>query len=126
MMADKAPCLEPEEALNDWTSSTDAERDRYVTIQEFWVCCTLGRMDAGTLWDRKPRTCEADYRSFYSETDYYVLRQMYHSRNECYSVLADSMRSAGAAGDFCEYDRGVVPLRADASGQASARYVKPR
>jgi hypothetical protein len=29
MMADKAPYLEPEEALNDWTFSTDAERDRY-------------------------------------------------------------------------------------------------
>lgn len=29
MMADKAPYLEPEEVLNDWTFSTDAERDRY-------------------------------------------------------------------------------------------------
>ena len=126
MMADKAPCLEPEEVLNDWTSPADAERDRCFTIQEFWVRCTLGRMDAATLWDRKPRTGESNYRSFYAGTDYFVLRQMYHSHNECHDVLADPMRSAGAAGDFCEYDRRVVPLRADASGQVYARYVKPR
>ena len=85
---------------------------RHMTIQEFWVRYTLGRMDAATLWDRKPRTSESDYRSFYSETDYFVLRQMYHSRNECYYILADSMRSAGAAGDFCEYGCGVSPITA--------------
>ena len=126
MMADKTPCLEPEEVLNDWTPSTDAERDRYFTIQEFWVRCTLGRLDAATLWDHKPRTSESGPRSCYSGTDYFALRQMYHGGNECYDVLADSMRSAGAAGDTCEYERGVVLLRADASGQVSARYVTPR
>lgn len=85
---------------------------RTMTIQEFWVRYTLGRMDAATLWERKPRTSESDYRSFYSETDYFVLRQMYHSRNECYHVLADSMRPAGATGDFCEYGCGVAPITA--------------
>jgi len=83
---------------------------RHMTIQEFWVRYTLGRMDAATLWERKPRTSESDYRSFYAETDYFVLRQMYHSRNECYHVLADSMRPAGATGDFCEYGCGVAPI----------------
>jgi 2-polyprenyl-3-methyl-5-hydroxy-6-metoxy-1,4-benzoquinol methylase len=35
---------------------------------------------------------------------------MYHSRNECYYAVADSMRSAGAPGDFCEYGCGVAPV----------------
>ena len=37
---------------------------------------------------------------------------MYHSRNECYHVIADSMRPAGATGDFCEYGCGVAPITA--------------
>jgi 2-polyprenyl-3-methyl-5-hydroxy-6-metoxy-1,4-benzoquinol methylase len=81
-----------------------------MTIQEFWVRYTLGRMDAATLWERKPRTTETDYRSFYAETDYWVLRQMYHSRNECYHELARSMRRP--EGDFCEYGCGVAPITA--------------
>jgi 2-polyprenyl-3-methyl-5-hydroxy-6-metoxy-1,4-benzoquinol methylase len=85
---------------------------RQMTIQEFWVRYTIGRMDAATLWERKPRTSESDYRAFYAETDYFVLRQMYHSRNECYYAVADSMRSAGPAGDFCEYGCGVAPVTA--------------
>ncbi|MGH6953185.1 MAG: class I SAM-dependent methyltransferase [Alphaproteobacteria bacterium] len=85
---------------------------RHMTIHEFWVRYTLGRMDAATRWERKPRASESDYRSFYAETDYFVLRQMYHSRNECYHVLADAMRPAGAVGDFCEYGCGVAPITA--------------
>ncbi len=85
---------------------------RHMAIQEFWVRYTLGRMDAATLWERKPRTTETDYRSFYAETDYWVLRQMYHSRNECYHVLARSMRRGGREGDFCEYGCGVAPITA--------------
>jgi 2-polyprenyl-3-methyl-5-hydroxy-6-metoxy-1,4-benzoquinol methylase len=84
---------------------------RHMTIEEFWVRYTLGRMDAATLWERKPRRAEADYRSFYAETDYWVLRQMYHSRNECFHRVARSLRS-GTEGDFCEYGCGVAPVTA--------------
>ena len=90
---------------------------RGMTIQEFWVRYTLGRMDAATLWDRKPRTGEADYRAFYAETDYFVLRQRYYHRNDCYHGVAAAMRRAGRAGDFCEYGCGVAPVTA---------WVRPR
>lgn len=83
-----------------------------MAIEEFWVRYTLGRMDAATLWERKPRTSEHDYRSFYAETDYFVLRQMYYHRNDCYHAVAASMRRAGRAGDFCEYGCGVAPVTA--------------
>ena len=85
---------------------------RGLTIQEFWVRYTLGRMDAATLWERKPSSTEADYRSFYAETDYFVLRQMYYHRNDCYHGIASAMRRAGRAGDFCEYGSGVAPVTA--------------
>jgi SAM-dependent methyltransferase len=85
---------------------------RGMTIEEFWVRYTLGRMDAATLWERKPRSTEADYRSFYGETDYFVLRQMYYHRNECYHGIARLLRRAGRAGDFCEYGCGVAPVTA--------------
>ena len=90
---------------------------RGLTIQEFWVRYTLGRMEAASLWERKPRTCEADYRSYYAETEYFVLRQMYYHRNECLHVVAASMRAAGREGDFCEYGCGVAPVTA---------WVRPR
>ncbi len=83
-----------------------------MAIEEFWVRYTLGRMDAATLWERRPRTSEADYRSFYAETDYFVLRQMYYHRNECYHVVAASRRRVGREGDFCEYGCGVAPVTA--------------
>lgn len=85
---------------------------RGMTIQEFWVRYTLGRLDAATLWERKPRTTESDYRSFYAETDYFLLRQMYYHRNECYLTVAASMRRAGREGTFCEYGCGVAPVTA--------------
>ena len=85
---------------------------RGMAKEEFWVRYTMGRMDAETLWDRKPRTDEADYRSFYAETDYFVLRQMYYHRNICYYAVAASMRRAGREGDFCEYGCGVAPVTA--------------
>jgi SAM-dependent methyltransferase len=81
-------------------------------LQEFWVRYTLGRMDAAKLWERKPRSTEGDYRSFYAETDYFVLRQMYYHRNDCYHDVAASMRRAGRQGDFCEYGCGVAPVTA--------------
>lgn len=83
-----------------------------MAMEEFWVRYTLGRMDAATLWDRKPRTGETDYRSFYAETDYFILRQMYYHRNQCFHVVAASMRRVGREGDFCEYGCGVAPVTA--------------
>jgi len=83
-----------------------------LTIHEFWVRYTLERMDAATLWERKPRSTEADYRSFYAETDYFVLRQMYYHGNDCYHEIAATLRRAGRAGDFCEYGCGVAPVTA--------------
>lgn len=83
---------------------------RGMSIHEFWVRYTLGRMDAATLWERKPRTGEVDYRSFYGETEYFVLRQMYYHRNDCHHLIASSLTSR--EGDFCEYGGGVGPITA--------------
>ena len=85
---------------------------RGMTMQEFWVRYTVGRMDAATLWERKPRMTEADYRSFYGETAYFVLRQMHYHRNSCFHFAAAAMRQAGLEGDFCEYGCGVAPITA--------------
>jgi SAM-dependent methyltransferase len=85
---------------------------RGMTIEEFWVRYTLGRMDAATLWERKPRSTESDYRSFYAETDYFVLRQIYYHRNDCYHGIARLLRRRGRMGDFCEYGCGVAPVTA--------------
>jgi SAM-dependent methyltransferase len=85
---------------------------RGMTMQEFWVRYTLGRMDAATLWDKKPRSAETDYRSFYGETDYFLLRQLHYHRHECYHVVGASMRRAGRTGDLCEYGGGVGPVTA--------------
>lgn len=85
---------------------------RGITMQEFWVRYTISRMDAATLWERKPRTGETDYRSFYAETDHFVLRQMYYQRNECFHVVAASMRRVGREGSLCEYGCGVAPVTA--------------
>ena len=48
---------------------------RGLTRQEFWIRYTIGRMEAARLWEKKPRRSEADYRAFYAETDYFVLRR---------------------------------------------------
>src|SRR5262245_10590158 len=85
---------------------------RGMTRQEFWVRYTIGRMEAAKLWERKPRMTEADYRAFYAESDYWVLRQMYYHRNDSFHVVAAAMRGAGRAGDFCEYGCGVAPVTA--------------
>jgi len=85
---------------------------RGITIEEFWVRYTLARMDAATLWERKPRTTESDYRAFYTETNYFVLRQMYYHRNDCYHAIAALLRRAGPEGDLCEYGCGVAPVTA--------------
>ena len=85
---------------------------RGLTMQEFWIRYTLLRMEASKLWDRKPREGEADYRSFFAETDYFVLRQMYYHRNSCFHWVGDALRAVGPEGDFCEYGSGVAPVTA--------------
>ena len=89
-----------------------SEYYRDLTWQEFWIRYTILRMEAAKLWDRKPREGEADYRSFFAETDYFVLRQMYYHRNSCFHWIAEALRHAGAMGDFCEYGCGVAPVTA--------------
>ena len=85
---------------------------RGLTWREFWIRYTLLRMEAAKLWDRKPRDGETDYRSFFAETDYFVLRQMYYHRNSCFHWVADALKRVGRAGDFCEYGSGVAPVTA--------------
>jgi len=82
---------------------------RGMTRQEFWIRYTIGRMEAAKLWERKRRTTEADYRAFYAETDYWVLRQAYYHRNDCFHAIAAAMRPR-SSGDFCEYGCGVAPV----------------
>ena len=83
-----------------------------MTWQEFWIRYTIGRMEAARLWSLKPRTSEADYRSFYAESEYWVLRQMYYHRNSGFHFVAASLKRAGLDGDFCEYGAGVAPVTA--------------
>jgi SAM-dependent methyltransferase len=85
---------------------------RGLTLQEFWIRYTLLRMEAAKLWDRKPREGEGDYRSFFGETDYFVLRQMYYHRNSCFHWIGDLLSLAGDRGAFCEYGCGVAPVTA--------------
>jgi SAM-dependent methyltransferase len=89
-----------------------AQYYRGMTRQEFWIRYTIGRMEAAKLWAQKPRRTETDYRAFYAETDYWVLRQMYYHRNDCFHFVANSMKRAGRAGAFCEYGCGVAPITA--------------
>lgn len=85
---------------------------RGMTIQEFWVRYTILRMEAKGLWERKPRSGEVDYRSYYAETEYFLLRQLYHHRNECFHEVAAAMRRVGREGACCEYGSGVAPVTA--------------
>jgi SAM-dependent methyltransferase len=94
-----------------------SEYHRGMTRQEFWIRYTIGRMEAARLWERKPRTTEAEYRAFYAESEYWVLRQMYYHRNDCFHFVASAMRRAGDVGDLCEYGCGVAPVTA---------WVRPR
>jgi len=89
-----------------------SEYHRGLTRQEFWIRYTIGRMEAAKLWARKPRSTEADYRAFYAETDYFVLRQMHYHRHSVFHWVAAPMRRAGRSGDFCEYGSGVAPVTA--------------
>jgi SAM-dependent methyltransferase len=83
-----------------------------MTTEEFWVRYTNGRNDAAKLWSRRPRLGEADYRAFYAETDYFVLRQTHYHRHDSSYAIAAAMRDAGRRGALCEYGCGVAPLTA--------------
>ncbi len=89
-----------------------AQYYRGMTRQEFWIRYTIGRMEAAKLWERKPRATEMDYRAFYAESDYWVLRQTYYHRDDCFHFVAAAMRRVGRSGDFCEYGCGVAPIAA--------------
>ncbi len=89
-----------------------SEYYRGLSRQEFWIRYTIGRMEAAKLWERKPRTTEADYRAFYAETDYWVLRQMYYHRHDCFHFVAAAARRVGRVGHLCEYGSGVAPVTA--------------
>jgi SAM-dependent methyltransferase len=98
-----------------WNRRWFRELSRYyrgLAPQEFWIRYAIGRMEAARLWNSKPRSTEADYRAFYAETDYFVLRQMYYHRTSCFHWAARAMRGAGREGDFCEYGCGVAPVTA--------------
>jgi len=86
--------------------------NRGMTVNEFWVRYKNGTEEAKKLWSRRPRLGEADYRAFYAETDYFVLRQMYHHRNDSFHAIATAMRRVGRRGVFCEYGCGVAPVTA--------------
>ena len=90
---------------------------RGMTFDEFWVRYTIGQEEARKLWSRRARLDEADYRAFYAETGYFVLRQMYYHRNDSFHAVATAMRRVGRRGVFCEYGCGVAPVTA---------FVRPR
>jgi SAM-dependent methyltransferase len=88
-----------------------------MTVKDFRERFAKGTEDAKKLWGSKPRLGEDDYRAFYAETDYFVLRQMYHHRNDSFHAVVSAMRRVGQQGAFCEYGCGVAPVTA---------FVRPR
>jgi 2-polyprenyl-3-methyl-5-hydroxy-6-metoxy-1,4-benzoquinol methylase len=64
------------------------------------------------LWGARPRRGEADYRAFYAETDYFVLRQMHYHRHDSFHGVAAAVRRVGRPGTLCEYGCGVAPVTA--------------
>ena len=94
---------------------------RGLTIQEFWVRYTLGRMEAAKLWERKPRSTEGDYRSFYAETDYFVLRTPGGE-----NLVESAAQRADTIGYLNRALEAVVPLQIQTAHEVDARYVKPR
>lgn len=83
---------------------------RGMTQQEFWVRYAILRMEARKLWTSKLRETEAQIRSYYAESDYWVLRQMYYHRHHCFHRIAQAMTTK--TGEFCEYGCGVAPVTA--------------
>lgn len=82
-----------------------------MTEAELWKRYCKERKQVSSLWSSRPRTKEEDYRSFYAETSYFVLRQMYYNRHECYFDVMDALKRRGAP-RICEYGCGVAPVTA--------------
>jgi len=62
-----------------------------------------------TLWKKKGRKTEKDIRSYYAETNYWILRQMFIHKNNCFPEIADLLPKDRTI-DFCEYGSGVGPV----------------
>ena len=83
----------------------------WLTEAEFWERYQKELEQKSTLWRSRPRGSEEDYRSFYAETTYFVLRQMYYNRNQCYFDVKDALKGRNAP-TICEYGCGVAPVTA--------------
>ena len=66
--------------------------------------------EATTLWKKKERKTEKDIRSFYSETDFWVLRQMFIHKNNCFPEIAKIIPKNRKDIHFCEYGSGIGPV----------------
>ena len=82
-----------------------------LTEAKFWERYARERDNVNSLWGSRPRSREEEYRSFYAETDYFVLRQMYYNQNACYFDVMDALEGKGAP-RICEYGCGVAPVTA--------------
>lgn len=67
------------------------------------------RPQAAQLWTTKPRRQLKQIFSFYSETDYWVYRQIYFNRHKAFLDIALALLLK-PQGRFCEYGGGVGPV----------------
>lgn len=78
---------------------------------QFWKTYYKKRKEASKLWYQKIRKTEKQIRSFYAESDYWVLRQMYIHKNNCFPEIAKFIPKTGNV-LFCEYGCGVASVTA--------------
>jgi len=78
--------------------------------QQFYRAYAKRLKIVSTLWYQKPRKTEKQIRSFYQETDYAVLRQMLHHKNNCFPEIARYIPKNRKGIWFCEYGCGVAPV----------------
>lgn len=84
---------------------------KWESENEFYPIYKKKQAEANTLWNTKPRKTEKDIRSFYGETDYWILRQMFHHKNNCFPEIAQILPQNKPIW-FCEYGAGVAPVTA--------------
>lgn len=77
--------------------------------QEFYSVYQRKRKEVAKLWKKKERRTEGAIRSFYKETDYFILRQMFIHKNNCFPEIADFIPKDRPV-SFCEYGSGVGPV----------------
>lgn len=77
--------------------------------EEFYKTYEKKRKSAQTLWNKKKRETEEQIRSFYGESDYWVLRQMFIHKNNCFPEIAQLIPKDKDIW-FCEYGSGVGPV----------------